>query len=222
MEKNSGGRKPLAGSLIINVIDSQRQNLLPFLKEFKNEFYLAGGTGLALQLGHRESLDFDFFSIREFNIDSLQEKVNRLFSKYKINVSQLESDTFSILIDDEIKLSFFQIRSDILLPLVESEWFQLCVDLEIGAMKIIALMRAAYRDYVDLYFLLKKYSLDNIISVCEKKYSNFEISVYLKALLSYDDIEAVPIKYIKGNEKSSDEIFSFIEEQTKSYLKRNV
>ena len=89
-------------------------------------------------------------------------------------------------------------------------------------MKIAALIRAAYRDYVDLYFLLEKYSLDDIISLCEKKYSNFEKSVYLKALLSYDDIEITPIKFVKDKEISSDEIFSFIEKQTKSYIKRNV
>ncbi len=212
----------MANSLALEIIDSNRQSLLPLFKEFKNEFYLAGGTALALQLGHRESIDFDFFCIAKFDVSILQGKVNLLFNKYKIDTSQFEPDTLSILIDDEIKLSFFKIPNEVLLPFINSEWFKLCSELEIGAMKIAALMRTAYRDYVDLYFLLKKHSLDDILSLCEKKYSNFEKSVYLKALLSYDDIEITPIKYVKGNEKSSDEIFTFIEKQTKSYIKRNM
>jgi hypothetical protein len=221
LEKNSGRKKSLANSLALHVIDTRRKSLLPLLKEFEDEFYLAGGTALALQLGHRESIDFDFFCIGKFEVNFFEEKVSRLFSKYKINISQLESDTLSILIDDEIKISFFKIPHGVLLPFVKGEWFQLCSELEIGAMKIAALIRAAYRYYVDLFFLLKKYSLDDILSLCEKKYPNFEKSVYLKALLSFDDIEITPIKFVKGSEKSPEEIFSFIDKQTKSYIKRN-
>ena len=107
-------------------------------------------------------------------------------------------------------------------PFTESEWFKLCSELEIGAMKISALFRAAFRYYVDIYFLLKKYNLEEIINLCLQKYPSFEVSVYLKAILSYDDIEIVPIKYISGFETKPEEVFSFIESKTKSYIAEHI
>ncbi len=87
------------------------------------------------------------------------------------------------------------------MPFVNSEWMFLCSELEIGAMKIAALLRAAYRDYVDLFFLLQKYKLKDILNLCISKYPGFEMPVYLKALLSFEDIEITPVKFIKGKEK---------------------
>lgn len=208
--------------LILDILDEKRKNLLPLFKEFKDEFYLAGGTGLALQIGHRESEDFDFFCIGRFNPEVLKKKINLLFKKHSIDTIQLETNTISILIDNEIKISFFKIEHKVQLPLVESKWLQLSSIEEIAAMKIIALLRAAFRDYVDLYFILNKYRLENIIALCEKKYTGFEKSLYLKALLSYEDVEIAPIKYTKGNEKKIEEIFSYIEKQTRLYLENNI
>jgi hypothetical protein len=205
----------------LNVLDSKRKNLLPYLKEFKNEFYLAGGTALALQIGHIKSINFDFFSLGKFEVEKLQKNIISILNKYKITIIQLESDTLSVLLNDEIKISFFKVEQDAILTFINAEWFQLCRDLEIAGMKMIALLRAAYRDYVDMFFLLKKYKLADIILFCERKYPGFEKSVYLKALLSFEDIELTPIRYIAGKEKKSEEIFSFIKKQTKVYLTHN-
>ena len=202
----------------LSVLDNKRKELLPLLKGFKDEFYLAGGTALALQIGHRKSDDFDFFSFEHFKIQSLQKKIDSLFDKSSLSIIQLEKDTLSIIVNGDIKISFFDIKQKILLPVSENKWFNICNELEIGAMKIAALLRAAYRDYVDLYYLLKKYNLEEILSICEKKYTGFEKSVYLKALLSYDDIEITPIQYLQGKEKKPEEIFSFIEKQTNLFL----
>ena len=130
MEKNSGRKKSLANSLALHVIDTRRKSLLPLLKEFEDEFYLAGGTALALQLGHRESIDFDFFCIGKFEVNFFEEKVSRLFSKYKINISQLESDTLSILIDDEIKISFLKSHMEFYFHLLRESGFSFAVNLK--------------------------------------------------------------------------------------------
>jgi Nucleotidyl transferase AbiEii toxin, Type IV TA system len=208
----------LEKQLKFSVLDNKRKEILPLLREFKGEFYLAGGTALALQIGHRRSDDFDFFSFSSFELKALQKKTESIFKNLSLSIIQLEKDTFSIIIDEDIKVSFFKIEQKILLPVIESKWFQILSEAEIGAMKIAALLRAAFRDYVDLYFLLKKYDLKEILSLCEKKYPGFEKSVYLKALLSYDDIEIAPIQYLGGKEKSPEEVFSFIEKQTKLFL----
>ena len=204
--------------LKLNILDKKRRALLPLLKEFKNEFYLAGGTALALQLGHRKSFDFDFFALNKFNLTNTQKKAVSLFKNHKLNILQLENDTFTILINDAIKISFFKIADKPIISLIESEWFYICNELEIGAMKISARLRAAYRDYVDIYFLLKKYKLEELIDLCKQKYPAFELSVYIKALFSYDDIEITPIRYSPGYEKTPKEIFSYIKNQTKRYV----
>lgn len=222
MGKNSGRGKSVGKALKLEVIDKKRQRLLPLLREFKNEFYLAGGTGLALQLGHRESVDFDFFSTEKFDPSKLERKALTLFTGYKTTIDQLEADTLSIMLDDEVKISFFNIEHKAILPFINNEYLQLCNELEIGAMKIAALLRAAYRDYVDIYFLLKKYSVKDIMNLCLRKYPSFETSVYLKALLSYNDIEVVPIKYIPGFQKEPGEIFSSIYKQTKTYIDEHI
>ena len=222
MGENSKRKKTVEKNLKLNTLDKNRTAFLPLLKEFKNKFYLAGGTALALQLGHRKSFDFDFFALNDFNLTSLQKKVDYIFKNYKSKIIQLEADTFTILLKDEIKLSFFKINRKTINPFIECEWFWLCSELEIGAMKISALLRAAYRDYVDIYFLLKKYKLAEIINLCKQKYPAFEVSVYLKALLSYDDIEVTPIMFTKGFETKPEEVFSFIENKTKTFISNNI
>ena len=212
----------MAKQLKLSTLDDKRIQLLSILKEFKNEFYLAGGTALALQLGHRKSFDFDFFAIKDFRLKTIQNKTDKLFKNHKISVIQYEADTFTILINNEIKISFFSIKHKAITPFLECDWFWLCSELEIGAMKISALLRADFRDYVDIYFLLKKYNLKEIINLCKRKYPAFEVSVFLKALLSYDDVEITPIMYASGFETKPEEIFSLIKSQTKKYLAKNI
>ncbi|OGU76829.1 MAG: hypothetical protein A2W11_00120 [Ignavibacteria bacterium RBG_16_35_7] len=209
-------------NLKLNTLGKKRIALLPMLKKFKNEFYLAGGTALALQLGHRKSFDFDFFAIKDFRLQAIQNKIDKLFQDHKLFINQYEADTFTILINNEIKISFFSIKHKAIAPFLECDWFWLCSELEIGAMKISALLRADYRDYVDIYFLLKKYNLAEIINLCKQKYPAFEVSVYLKALLSYDDIEVTPIMFTKGFETKPEEVFSFIENKTKTFISNNI
>ncbi|MBA4405640.1 hypothetical protein C0389_00010 [bacterium] len=208
--------------LKLEILGSERIKILPLLKAFKDDYYLAGGTGLALQIGHRESVDFDFFALRNYDLSSLNEKIRSIFKNYKITVIQFETDTYSIILDDEIKLSFFKIKDMVILPLIQNEWFQLCNAIEIGAMKVAALFRGAYRDYVDIYFILMNNSLESILELCNKKYHEFDQALYLKALLSYDDIEETPIKYLRGKEKKPKEIFSLIGEKVKLFLAKAI
>jgi hypothetical protein len=208
--------------LKLEILDKERIKILSLLKIFKADFYLAGGTGLALQIGHRESVDFDFFALGHFDLSSFNEKVRSVFKDYKIIVMQFEADTYSVILNDEIKLSFFKIKDVVILPLIQSEWFQLCDAIEIGAMKVAALFRGAYRDYLDIYFILLNNSLESVLEICKKKYLEFDQALYLKALLSYDDIEETPIKFLPGQEKKQEEVFTFIEKKVKLFLTRAV
>jgi hypothetical protein len=204
-----------------NILDANRRSVLPQLAFLKENFYLAGGTALALQIGHRRSIDFDFFTQIPFNNMRMFIEYEEKFKSNVIEKTQDSKDTLTILIDNDIKISMFKIPYPTIYPLIEDKNISVLPMLEVGAMKLIALTRAAFRDYVDMYFILHHFSLNDIFRVAKKKYKNFDEGIYLKCLLSFDDIEMSPIQFINDFERSETEIFSFIEIQTKEYIKRH-
>ena len=137
-----------------------------------SDFYLAGGTALALQMEHRRSIDFDLASFDQINPFNLERRL--IAKKFKIQaVLNSTSDEFSILIDG-IKVTFFSFpfpvqhkikweRGRITLPTL----------IELGAMKAYALgRRSKWKDYVDLYFLIKfKLSVDDLIEKSNEIFS---------------------------------------------------
>lgn len=81
-----------------DVLNSQRFKILKELQTFINRFYLAGGTGLALQLGHRVSDDFDFFTNISFNNEQLNSELLKLFPNHTISILQNEENTYTCLL----------------------------------------------------------------------------------------------------------------------------
>ena len=210
------------GKLFYNVLDSSRVIILDKLSNFKDDFYLAGGTALALQIGHRISVDFDFFTAKEFDNISLLKKIEQVFVKEYVFVIQNEVDTLTILINDETKISFFKLKYKNLIPLIDTENFKLAEIKEIGIMKLLALFRATYKDYVDLYYILNIVGLEELLFLAEKKYHEFEKTIYIKALLSFDDVDDMPIQYIKGFSVERENVFLTIEKKTVEYIKNKI
>lgn len=206
--------------LFYNVLDNKRKAILPLLAFLKKEFYLAGGTGISLQMGHRISVDFDYFTKKKFSNQRLIERLEQNFPEARIERIQDVTDTLTIILANTVKISFFRTPYKNILPLVDTPHFKLLPAEEIGAMKIIALTRAEYKDYVDIYFLLKKYGLNSIMKIAHKKYKTFDEGIYLKCLLSYSDIKMFPVKYQAGKKKPAKEIFAYIEKKTKEYIRR--
>jgi hypothetical protein len=89
------------------ILDDARRAILPILKQITaDRFYLAGGTGLALQLGHRDSIDFDFFLTGDFDTQSLIASLESVFVAHSLSFTQLERNIISCLIDESMQLSF--------------------------------------------------------------------------------------------------------------------
>ena len=216
MRENRGN---MVAPLFHNILDSKRKKLLPQLDFLKDRFYLAGGTALALQIGHRTSVDFDFFTDTPFDNMQFYFQLEEAFCNDEIEKIQDSKDTLSVVLNKEIKISFFKIPYPVINPLIETDYIRLLTVLEIGAMKLIALTRAAYRDYVDLYFILQQYSLKRIFELCHKKFKNFDEGIYLKCLFSFHDIEIAPIHFQEGFHKEKEEIFSSIESKTRDYIR---
>jgi hypothetical protein len=186
--------------MFYNILDKKRLAILPLLKNFKADFYLAGGTGLALQLGHRDSIDFDFFTVKNFATSKLYEQIKKILTGHKILKVQEEKNTLTVFIDDNIKISFFSYPYKLIGKLVDEENFKIASIEDIAIMKLAAIVsRATNKDYIDLYFILKKISLPDILKKMEKKLPDLDINLVLKSLVYFTDIVNEPIKFKNGN-----------------------
>ncbi len=150
--------------------------------------YLAGGTALALQIGHRVSIDLDFFTKQEFNETALSAK---LASVPKF----VQDGTAKWTVWGKIgqtKFSMFYYKYPLLEPIVSFEGLQLAALPDIAAMKIHAIEdRGTRRDFVDVYFLSRKYTLEEMLGFYQKKYAVLEDHLYsiLRSLDYFEDAE---------------------------------
>ncbi len=150
--------------------------------------YLAGGTSLALQIGHRISVDLDFFIRHEFNEEALAAKL-AAFPKFVRNGTAQWTVWGKI---GRTKFSIFYYEYPLLEPTVPFENIQLASLADIAAMKIHALEdRGTRRDFVDVYFLAQKYTLEEMLGFYQKKYAVLEDHLYsiLRALDYFEDAE---------------------------------
>jgi hypothetical protein len=122
--------------MFIDILDKKRKEILPRLKIFSSSFYLAGGTGLALQLGHRDSVDFDFFTSKSFDNVKLFETIKNQFESYQVKKVQDENGTLSIILSSKIKISFFYFSNKLIDKKVKTEYFDIASIRDIAAIKM--------------------------------------------------------------------------------------
>ncbi len=154
---------------------------------FFDSFNLVGGTALALQIGHRLSIDLDFFSSAPFNTAQL---IEHLVQNYDFNLSSVYENTVLGFIG-QVKVDFItHAYPPIDEPLLE-EGVRLATTLDISAMKLNAIVNSGQRlkDFIDVYYLLACHSLKDMLEAYSKKYSHSNPIVALKALTYFDDID---------------------------------
>ena len=195
----------------------QAAALFPYFAKFKG-FYLVGGTALALQIGHRLSVDFDFFSSQELPANLLAQ-VKQIFPRSSISVTYSVPEQLNVLIDD-IKTAFFRYEFPVLDPLISYQDVPVASIREIAAMKAFAVgRRLYYKDYVYWYFLLnEKYvNLENVIAFCQKKFGNdFNDRLFLGQLVSFEDIPTQKIDFF-GDPIDRVAIQQFIEATVRNF-----
>ncbi|MDP2629578.1 MAG: nucleotidyl transferase AbiEii/AbiGii toxin family protein [Candidatus Harrisonbacteria bacterium] len=156
----------------------------PWIKNF----YLAGGTALAIQYGHRESIDLDFFSTEDFDIGALRQNLARLG---ELRVEAEESGTLHGVLEG-VRISFLRYQYPLLFPLIIFEGVQVADERDIAAMKLDAISaRGSKKDFIDLYFLLEKYSFKELLNIFQEKYRTIEFNKLhmLKSLTYFDDAD---------------------------------
>ncbi|HAS00106.1 MAG: hypothetical protein US57_C0011G0046 [Candidatus Moranbacteria bacterium GW2011_GWC2_37_73] len=175
-------------------IDEQTMRVFEKIKKIDilKSFYLAGGTALAIELGHRKSIDLDFFSKENFSPVELKKLLPEIGS---VVVVGEEDGTLHCTIDG-VKVSFLRYEYELLFPLVEFEGVKMADERDIAAMKIDAISsRGSKKDFIDLYILLKKYELRELINFFEKKFNNIQYNMLhiLKSLTFFEDAEGDPM-----------------------------
>jgi hypothetical protein len=180
------------------ILDDARRSLLAELGFLRSEaFYLAGGTALALQIGHRDSVDFDFFRERPIDDTSaLFETLIAALPTHALMKTQEERNTLGILIDDHVQLSCMTFPYPLVGPLVPSPSLDLASIADIGCMKLNAITgRGAWKDYVDLYFITNTVPLETLIEHLRTKMPDLEPLLTLKSLIYFEDLPEEPIIY---------------------------
>lgn len=157
-----------------------------------DNFYLSGGTGLSLQIGHRESEDLDFFSKDQFNPIDLQSQLLTLGELESVEIAEGTLNTFI----KGVKLQFLHYPYALLEETIGWQNISLSSVPDIACTKIQTVgMRGSKKDLIDLYFLLQEFSLEQLLNLLEKKYAgiNYSTTHILKSLVYFEDADGQPM-----------------------------
>lgn len=154
-------------------------------------FYLAGGTALSLQLGHRRSVDLDFFSLTE-DIPTIRAALEESLAVFHPTLADSAWGNL-VYLAKGVRVGFYGYGFPLVAPLVEIENLRLASIEDIALMKLDALLsRAARKDFYDLYFICQKIPLRKLFDLAPQKYANvrdFEVQT-VKRLVYFENAEA--------------------------------
>lgn len=209
------------------ILNQNQANIFPQLSFLeKLGFYLAGGTALTIQLGHRTSLDFDFYSPKHFSAPDLYSKIQKNFKEKAKKISQ-QKDTLFCKVNN-VDISFFWYTYRLIEKPILCQGVPMAGLKDIAAMKLVAAgHRPAKRDYIDILYLLEKFDLAEMFSFAYKKYPNFNSYLSLRALTYFEDLESPnqrSIKVLDPNfswSKAKDKIFAEVKKYQLSMLKKH-
>lgn len=178
--------------LYLETVESSTLELLKKLQRLPvlEQTRLVGGTALALQLGHRKSIDLDFFGTVDCEAEYLRESIAGIASLTILK----ESPHIHIYIVDGIKVDIVNYKYPWLDDVVLEQGLRLASVSDIAAMKITAIIgRGTKKDFIDIAFLLHHFSLEEILHFYAAKYNDSSVFMTMKSLAYFDDAEADPM-----------------------------
>src|SRR3990167_5270769 len=170
------------------ILTKEQVELLPIVAYFSKNFGLVGGTAIALMIGHRESLDFDLFSMKKFSNMQISSTIKEHMKIDSVIVNKLGEFTITI---KGVKMTFFHYPFDIKFSENFGYNIKLPNLLTLAAMKAYAMgRRPKWKDYVDLYFIMKDFhTIQEIIEKSKKIFGNeFNERNFRNQLSYFDDI----------------------------------
>jgi hypothetical protein len=185
------------------ILTKEQIELLPLLNRFSRNFGMVGGTAIALYIGHRESIDFDLFSMNEFDNYQIKRKISKYHKIERVIKDEIGQYT---LIIKGVGVTFFHYPYKIKFSKNFDNVIKLPCLLSLAAMKLHALgRRAKWKDYVDIYFIMKNYyTIGQIIKKTRQIFGSEFNEKLLRVQLSYfKDIDyGEKIIYLNGFEVS--------------------
>lgn len=176
-------------AIVSKILDSKQLKVWDKIKNLKDIGVLAGGTGLALQLGHRLSVDFDFFYPKEINNHFILQ-VRKNFGRIRILINN--SDELTFLTPEDVKITFLYYPFKVSHKPIIIDDIKVMDIKDIASAKAYTLnRRASVKDYIDLYFITKnKFSLEEIVKNAQLVYGDlFSEKLFLSQLLYTEDID---------------------------------
>ena len=197
--------------MFLNIFDQNQVDSLPVVGKFKNEFYMVGGTSIALHIGHRRSIDFDLFKNGTIKPRAITKKFNDINEPILVT---LNIDGQLNLVCRQVKFTFFEYEFEIPHNVQIENYIKIPGLLDLAAMKAYALRRRSkWKDYADLYFILKNhYTIDVISARAVELYKDlFSEKLFRGQLnyfvgINYDE----QIEYMPGFEVPDEEIKAFL------------
>ena len=193
----------------LEILSTEQIQLLPILSQFKKEYYMVGGTAIALHIGHRESIDFDLFKNANIRKKVIYEKLKNV--DYKVSFADYNQVN---MLSNGVKITFFSFPYQIPLNSKLEDFLKMPDLLTLGAMKAFALgRRTKWKDYVDLYFILKyhfsvKQISDRAIEIFKEEFIAKQFIAqlgYFKGI-NYDE----EVTYLIPNPPTEQEVQDFL------------
>jgi len=180
-----------------------------------NDLFLVGGTSLALQIGHRKSIDLDLFG--RFNLE--QEEFSWIFKQFNSVTMINRTPNIKTYIIEDIKVDFVNYPYSWIDKAILKDGIRLAGMKDIAAMKLSAITgRGTKKDFIDLYFLLRYFSLNQMLNFYNQKYPDGSKFLVLKSLTYFEDaeVELTPVMLESVDWK---EVKSKIVKETRSLIK---
>lgn len=192
------------------IFNQDQAKLLPLVRQFKKEFYLVGGTAIALYLGHRRSIDFDLFKYSPIKPLKIIDTISDFEFPYTITRRVTEQLNVTV---NNVKFTFFQYPFKISATEKLEDIIRLPDLKDLAAMKAYALgRRSKWKDYVDLYFILNGHlTVKQISDRTSELFGELFSEKQFRAQLCYfDDVDySEPVEYL---------VQPVTEEKIKSFL----
>ena len=177
----------------LEILQKPQQQILkllqnPQLDALWQDFYLAGDTGFALQIGHRISIDFDFFTYAENLPGRFALKIKKLFKPDVIVVNTAEQFSF---VKNKVNITFLAYPFKLQSHIVQDLPFKLATIHSIAAAKAYAIgRRAKWKDYVDIYVYIKLFGLQKLLDITNTIFQDlFSEKLFLEQLCYFEDID---------------------------------
>ena len=175
------------------ISDSMRVTAKIIFDTFGVEYYLAGGTALALHIGHRVSVDLDYFSPNQIDTVKLKQRILTVFSTHGVEFVYEDINTLWCLIDG-VKVSFITRKEQLLKTSHVEDLFRLASLEDIVVMKLSAICgREEYKDYFDLACISTLTDVRSWPSLWDSVYAYADMTSWLIALGSFETITKIPL-----------------------------